>query len=592
MTARVQINRFSATGQRPSSSRPVGEIYANYADNQFGIIDYTPGVRDLLAIRYHSEAAAYTTGDYVIAGTGSATTIYKATAAISPGVFNSAGWDLLPTLSQNDARYLRFSSGGTITGPVTFTNTVTLSGDPTLPLQAATKQYVDTRVFRSGDTMTGYLTLHADPTVAMHAATAQYVNNQIANSNLFLRLTGGTLSGSISVGGAGILYQNLYAPDQHWVSFGWNGSLYGVVDNTYVGQIATRDFVSGAYLPLTGGTISGTLVVNGEMQTAAIYRINNTGAFFHSYVDETYIQWDGGQWSLRYQRSTGYLWYRRGGDGFNLFAVDGNGNVHAGGTLQTDTNVVANNNGYFRGGTVWFGGSDRSKLQSDNSTFTALFFVDNYRWQFNWADSSVHVYNWSSEDILALDGAGSLSVRSNLSAGLQVSAGTGVSAQAGQMFMGNSGGGRILQMSPSWYWSWDISTGTLIWNRPTVGYFWVMDATTSFCYNNVGPVGGVGGYVPLSDERSKTGIRPLDLGLKAVLQLNPVSFVRTLNGQYDAGFLAQEVQRVIPTAVREFGPSGDPDAPLLGVVLDPIVAAMVNGMKELTIRVADLEERA
>ena len=63
----------------------------------------------------------------------------------------------------------------------TMTGALTLSGDPTAGLHAATKQYVDnnvsTRVAKSGDTMTGYLTLHADPVQAKHAATKQYVDN-------------------------------------------------------------------------------------------------------------------------------------------------------------------------------------------------------------------------------------------------------------------------------------------------------------------------------------------------------------------------------------------------------------------------------
>ena len=64
-------------------------------------------------------------------------------------------------------------TGGTLTGPLV------LSGAPTINLHPATKQYVDdTTVGITGDAMTGFLTLHADPVNAMHAATKQYVDNQ------------------------------------------------------------------------------------------------------------------------------------------------------------------------------------------------------------------------------------------------------------------------------------------------------------------------------------------------------------------------------------------------------------------------------
>src|SRR5215216_4591838 len=52
----------------------------------------------------------------------------------------------------------------------TFGGTVTLNADPTNPLEAATKQYVDTFLPLSGGTLTGFLTLNADPSSALHAA--------------------------------------------------------------------------------------------------------------------------------------------------------------------------------------------------------------------------------------------------------------------------------------------------------------------------------------------------------------------------------------------------------------------------------------
>jgi hypothetical protein len=63
------------------------------------------------------------------------------------------------------------------------TGLLTLSGDPTAVLGAATKQYVDTKVAgvtgfvaKAGDTMTGPLTLSGDATAALHAVTKQQVD--------------------------------------------------------------------------------------------------------------------------------------------------------------------------------------------------------------------------------------------------------------------------------------------------------------------------------------------------------------------------------------------------------------------------------
>ncbi|MDR7496835.1 MAG: hypothetical protein QN174_07750 [Armatimonadota bacterium] len=55
--------------------------------------------------------------------------------------------------------------------------------DPSAAKDAATKDYADTKVAKSGDTMTGALTLPSDPTAALHAATKQYVDSQVSSAS-------------------------------------------------------------------------------------------------------------------------------------------------------------------------------------------------------------------------------------------------------------------------------------------------------------------------------------------------------------------------------------------------------------------------
>jgi hypothetical protein len=70
----------------------------------------------------------------------------------------------------------------------TMTGKLTLDGDPTANLHAATKQYVDGAVQNAsfveiaGDTMTGKLTLDGDPTANLHAATKQYVDSVVGGA--------------------------------------------------------------------------------------------------------------------------------------------------------------------------------------------------------------------------------------------------------------------------------------------------------------------------------------------------------------------------------------------------------------------------
>jgi hypothetical protein len=90
------------------------------------------------------------------------------------------------TVVEADARYVALS-GGVMTGALQ------LNADPTVPLGAATKQYVDdlqTTIAAQylplgGGTLTGPLTLAADPTTAFEAATMQYVDNAIIDAGTF-----------------------------------------------------------------------------------------------------------------------------------------------------------------------------------------------------------------------------------------------------------------------------------------------------------------------------------------------------------------------------------------------------------------------
>jgi hypothetical protein len=90
-------------------------------------------------------------------------------------------------------------AGGTMTGALI------LAADPTSAMQATTKQYTDAQVGlavkKAGDTMSGFLTLAADPTQPLQAATKQYVDNAItAIGGPYLPLAGGTISGSLVIG--------------------------------------------------------------------------------------------------------------------------------------------------------------------------------------------------------------------------------------------------------------------------------------------------------------------------------------------------------------------------------------------------------
>ena len=83
-----------------------------------------------------------------------------------------------------------------------------------------------------------------------------------------------------------------------------------------------------------------------------------------------------------------------------------------------------------------------------------------------------------------------------------------------------------------------------------------------------------------SDERLKNNIETLTYGLKDIIKLRPVSYTwknDKANQGTQFGFIAQEVEEIIPEAVKEFGD----DIKYLGLEKDAIYAALINAIKEL-----------
>jgi hypothetical protein len=92
-----------------------------------------------------------------------------------------------------------------------------------------------------------------------------------------------------------------------------------------------------------------------------------------------------------------------------------------------------------------------------------------------------------------------------------------------------------------------------------------------------------GTYVSASDKTLKENIQPLAMGLKEVLALKPSSFTWKDNRKADHGFIAQEVQEVIPAAVEPmYSKDGKPDTNgILGMSYTHIIPVLVNAIQEL-----------
>lgn len=114
-----------------------------------------------------------------------------------------------------------------------------------------------------------------------------------------------------------------------------------------------------------------------------------------------------------------------------------------------------------------------------------------------------------------------------------------------------------------------------------VQFYWANVLLGEFDYS--GNLAISGNLAQGSDRAWKREIEDASDGLDAVLKLAPKRYRRTDgDGRKELGFVAQDVREALPIAVTEMGEG-------LGVTLMPLIAALVNAIKQLTTRLEKLE---
>lgn len=275
---------------------PADATNKQYVDNLVSSIDFTPYVEktgssltgDLVfgasnGIRFGDLALNTEIRDNVVEGTPSLQINADNTPVadvFSSGISLRAGRTLTlaqdPTLNLQAATkqyvdseiaaidYSAFlqKSGGTMTG------SLILDADPSLNLEAATKQYVDSqistlggsldgdKVNKSGDTMTGFLTLHANPTLAFHASTKEYVDDSISNIDYspYLQVAGGTITGNLVVQGSAV-FESATMNLGEGLKFTESADYFGTAADARIIELVDTNGTTGA--------VDGGLVIRG-----------------------------------------------------------------------------------------------------------------------------------------------------------------------------------------------------------------------------------------------------------------------------------------------------------------------------------------
>jgi hypothetical protein len=228
-----------------------------------------PAVGDLVAMSQNGANTAVPYGQFIsglpeVSGLNASSMLVTATGTSKSQKLADFAAGTLPT------------TGGTMTGALV------LAANPTTPLQASPKQYVDMRAATAlpvaGGTMTGALTLASDPTASLHATTKEYVDTQIAAA---LPKSGGTMTGVLALSADPVASSQAatkhYVDNQVLTSLptaggAMTGPLTLAANPTMPLQAAAKQYVdaqAAAGLPVAGGTMTGALVLAGAPTAAS-----------------------------------------------------------------------------------------------------------------------------------------------------------------------------------------------------------------------------------------------------------------------------------------------------------------------------------
>lgn len=120
-------------------------------------------------------------------------------------------------------------------------------------------------------------------------------------------------------------------------------------------------------------------------------------------------------------------------------------------------------------------------------------------------------------------------------------------------------------------------------------------AADRFYVTDGGAVYGTGAYNQISDGRLKENVRDIDVGLSSILNLQPRIFDwkenKGSNTKDNIGFIAQEVENVLPHAVSDWTNSQGDETVYKAVSMESMIPVLVKAIQEQQTIINDLKAR-
>jgi hypothetical protein len=94
-----------------------------------------------------------------------------------------------------------------------------------------------------------------------------------------------------------------------------------------------------------------------------------------------------------------------------------------------------------------------------------------------------------------------------------------------------------------------------------------------------------GDVTAFSDERLKENVSTIDDALSKVNEMRGVYYTQVDGSRRNVGVIAQEMQKILPEVVHE----DKSEEKMLSVAYGNLVSVLIEAVKELTVRVEELE---
>lgn len=472
---------------------------------------------------------------------------------------------------------------------------------------AASAATINNALPLAGGTMTGFITLHSNPTNALHAATKQYVDGQVGGTS-FLPLTGGGITGGLSVagdfsvGGFSLLGYRVRA-----YTAGTNPVVFGYRDGFGGGGFFVNSDGSIYFSTFDGG--GGATFHRAWVTPAGAFRAANNVAAPYLWSDSTVywgngasyllsdgnlsrIQFQSDGWRLEFHRANGNLVYYNSAS-TNLFYINSSGLVTSAGGFTTPGDVWGNAvqsnwlrsfgsgqidaNFSVNGQTTLHGLVNANDIHSGAATIHNLA-VSNHIGISNSLTCNGNATVVGSITTTALQNNSNINTASLSCAGgitcgsLSVSGAFGI----GGTFSANH------------------VVATVITSNTDLHVAGTAHIGLNIFLGNLAYKPGGGLWIDSSDERIKTVDGAYTSGLAELVQLNPVRFRyhRDMEREH-IGLVAQQVENIMPEMVRQVEGviAGETVNDLREMDSTPLLFAMLNAMKEINIRLTDVQER-